>query len=206
MGHSNTAITSRCFVSIGVALDEIWRSTFKCGSSCGEIRQRVKRRRWAARWQVTVYFIFFYMKAIYLVYFFCSIALKVMTCCRVIHGSLITGHSGAGSAMGETLQLYRLLLCQINIEVSGAPHCSSVSACCCLERGKGHITWELPLSSFILTKLALHLQDSEDYYDSAVEYRVEWQCYDCFCESPQDNAWQHSDWLTMRSAERFGDS
>lgn len=42
-----------------------------------------------------------------------------------------------------------LLLCQINIEVSGAPHCTSISACCS-EGGKGCVTWELPLSSFIL--------------------------------------------------------
>lgn len=32
--------------------------------------------------------------------------LKVRTCCWVIPGSLITGHSGAESVMGETLQLY----------------------------------------------------------------------------------------------------
>lgn len=34
MGHSNTAITSWCFVSIGVAQDEIWLSTLKYGFSC----------------------------------------------------------------------------------------------------------------------------------------------------------------------------
>lgn len=47
-----------------------------------------------------------------------------------------------------------LLLCQINIEVSGAPFCSLASARC-LRGGKGRVSWELPLSSFILTKLAL---------------------------------------------------
>lgn len=55
-----------------------------------------------------------------------------------------------------------LLLCQINIEVSRALHCSSISARC-LKEGKGRVTWEMPLSSFILTKLALDLQDIKDY-------------------------------------------
>uniref|UniRef100_A0A673C5M9 Uncharacterized protein n=1 Tax=Sphaeramia orbicularis TaxID=375764 RepID=A0A673C5M9_9TELE len=71
----------------------------------------------------------------------------------------------------ETVQLYytmqqsdsSLLLCQINIEVSGAPHCGSTSACC-MEGGKGRAAWELPLSSFILTKLALDSQDIKDYW------------------------------------------
>lgn len=53
MGHSNTAITSCCFVSIGVARDEIWRSTLKYGSSCREIQQSVKCRRWPTHWQNT---------------------------------------------------------------------------------------------------------------------------------------------------------
>lgn len=64
-----------------------------------------------------------------------------------------------------------LLLCQINIEVSGAPCCSSISARC-LEGGKGRITWELPLSSFILAKLALDSQDIKDYCGSAVADRA----------------------------------
>ena len=53
MGHSNTAITSWCFVSIGVAQDEIWLSTLKYGFSW---RRKsyvcVKCRRWAAEFCV----------------------------------------------------------------------------------------------------------------------------------------------------------
>lgn len=113
-------------------------------------------------------------------WFLFMMTLKVMTCCWVIPGSLITSHTGAESMMGETLVLYcsvqqsvsGLLLLQINLEVSGAP-CCSISACC-LERREGRVTWELPLSSFILCKLALHSQDIEDYCDSAVEDRVRW--------------------------------
>lgn len=114
-----------------------------------------------------------------------------MTCRWIMPGSLITDHSWNGvrermrrvTGFGwiETVQLYcsmqqsdrGLLLCQINIEVSGAPHSNSISACC-LEGGKGRITWELPLSSFILAKLALDSQDIKDYCDSAVADRVRW--------------------------------
>lgn len=86
---------------------------------------------------------------------------------------------GRGFGCRETVQLYctmqqsdsSLLLCQINIEVSGAPRCSSISARC-LEGGKGRITWELPLSSFILAKLALDSQDIKDYCDSVVAHSV----------------------------------
>lgn len=67
-----------------------------------------------------------------------------------------------------------LLLLQINIEVSGAP-CCSLSACC-LERREGRVTWELPVSSFNLAKLALHSHDFEDYCHSGVEDRV--RCHD----------------------------
>lgn len=90
------------------------------------------------------------------------------------------GWGGRGEIGGrETVQLYctmqqsdsGLLLCQINIEFSGAPHCSSISACY-LEGGKGRVTWELPLSSFILSKLALDTQDIRDYCDSVVADRV----------------------------------
>lgn len=42
MGHSNTAITSWCFVSIRVAQDELWLLTLKYGSSGREIQQCVK--------------------------------------------------------------------------------------------------------------------------------------------------------------------
>lgn len=56
MGHSNTAITSWCFVSIGVAQDEIWRSTLKYGSFCREIQQCVKCRQ--RGYTVTEYCVF----------------------------------------------------------------------------------------------------------------------------------------------------
>lgn len=142
MGHSNTAITSWCFVSIGVARDEIWLSTLKYGSSCREIQQHVKCCRWAIQWHP--WFPHLWPK----------------------RSRVKGGGRGGGFGWRETVQLYctmqqsdsGLLLCQINIEVSGAPHCSSISACC-LEGGKGHVTWELPLSSFILAKLALDSQD-----------------------------------------------
>lgn len=44
MGHSNTAITSWCFVSIGVARDEIWLSALKYGLSCRETQWHIKCR------------------------------------------------------------------------------------------------------------------------------------------------------------------
>lgn len=44
MGHSNSVITSWCFVNVGVARDELWLSTLKYGSSCRAILQSVKCR------------------------------------------------------------------------------------------------------------------------------------------------------------------
>ena len=61
MGHSNTAITSWCFVSIGVAGDKIWLFTLKYGSSCREIQQRVKQRWWDIQCRNSVYSFFLKM-------------------------------------------------------------------------------------------------------------------------------------------------
>lgn len=44
MGHSNSIITSCCFVNIGLAHDELLLSALKYGSSCGEIQWSVKCR------------------------------------------------------------------------------------------------------------------------------------------------------------------
>lgn len=44
MGSSNSVITSWCFVSVGVAQDELWLSTLKYGPSCRAIQQGVKCR------------------------------------------------------------------------------------------------------------------------------------------------------------------
>ncbi len=112
--------------------------------------------------------------------------LKVMTCCRVIPGSLVVateeqnlrgdreGEGGVRLRRNCTAVLHHTAVRQRLVTVSDkyrAPHCSSISACC-LEGGKGRVTWELPLSSFILAKLALDSQDIKDYCDSMVADRV----------------------------------
>lgn len=60
----------------------------------------------------------------------------------------------------------------------------------CLEGGKGRVTWELPLSSFILAKLALDSQDIKDYCDSIMANGVRWQenVVAVFPVTPQDTS------------------
>lgn len=173
---------------VGALLASGW-PRMKYGSSCKEIQHHVKCHRWAMQWRN---------------YCISSSLRQGRACdfihdCSQSDDTLL-GHPWSphhwpiwsrvrvkgggwvdGLGWGETVQLYctmqqsdsGLLLCQINIEVSGAPHCSSISACC-LEEGKGCVTWELPLSSFILAKLALDSQDIKDYCDSMVADRVSW--------------------------------
>lgn len=92
---------------------------------------------------------------------------KVMTCCRG-HPELphhwpqwiaACDWRNATAVLRRTAVRHPLVTLYINIEVSGAPGCCSS-------------TFELPLSLFNTTKLALNSQSIKDYCGSAAEYTI----------------------------------
>lgn len=101
MGYSSSAITSWCFVCVGVAQDEIWLSTLKYGSSCREIQQCVKHRQRAILWQNSVHFIPVSVGAN--VNSFMTTH-KAMTCCWFPHHRPQWSRGGDREGRGEVVE------------------------------------------------------------------------------------------------------